>query len=351
MQSENRENISATEIVRVQEGVEQAKAEAKQARVEVGKNQNGLRLHISKTKTLWAVVVLLAVALAGASWYGYPKLMEHSAQIDQLPGMQDLIDEAYDRIGAAEEMMSAIADETLSAVATEQDNVTKRLAKLEGSFSANLRIAQDQARQVFTQVEQRLRTELSQGIEAMQAGLANMQSAQDADRAKLVQLQNEMISVRDQVASARREAAEQAAMVREETLRAFSQRDHQLASNRTDIDALAGRLDRRRIDFELPVHRTEELTPNLYLTVSEAMVSHQRIDGWLQLDGRILWLRGQGIQQPIVFYTQNDARTHEIVLTRVKDNEVAGYLLVPYETAVAAGESQAGQLSRNVSAE
>lgn len=355
MQEENRPNVQqtplgdvrqevrqlATEVARVQEGAEQAQSVAKKARIGVEQNENDLRLHIGRTKALWVLVLLLAVALAGASWYGYPKLTEHAAKIGQLAGMPQLMDAANERIGAAERTLSAMTAETMNAIETERDNFANRTARLERRVAANLRTAQDQLREAVNEVEQRIRTELSQSVEAVQARLAEMESAQDDDRAKLVQLQNDISSVREDLASARREAAEQFAKVREETFRGFSQRDRQLASNKAEIDTVNNFLDRWRIDFELPVHRTQRLTPDVNLTVSQAMVGWQLIDGWLQLvrDGRVLWLRGQGIQQPIVFYTQNDPRPYQIVLTRVKDNQVAGYLLMPHETAVA-GVSQ-----------
>ena len=46
-------------------------------------------------------------------------------------------------------------------------------------------------------------------------------------------------------------------------------------------------------------------------------------------DGRILWIRGQGIQQPVRFYSHKDERPYELVFTRVSKDSAVGYLLMP----------------------
>jgi hypothetical protein len=62
---------------------------------------------------------------------------------------------------------------------------------------------------------------------------------------------------------------------------------------------------------------------------------------WVLPDRRTIWLRGQGAQEPVVFYNNNDGKKRELVITSVTKKSAVGYLLVPEETgtveAAAAG--------------
>jgi hypothetical protein len=84
------------------------------------------------------------------------------------------------------------------------------------------------------------------------------------------------------------------------------------------------------------------------LTLSHTDVSYQRVEGRIHViqDGRILWLRGQGIQQPLSFYLQGDQRPYEIVFTRVNQDGAIGYLLMPLWPSEGAPQVTA---SRNLS--
>ena len=59
--------------------------------------------------------------------------------------------------------------------------------------------------------------------------------------------------------------------------------------------------------------------------------AYRRVNGWLWLmpDRRTVWIRGQNVQQPVIFYTQEDPRLRELVITHVTKNSVAGYVLLP----------------------
>jgi hypothetical protein len=46
-------------------------------------------------------------------------------------------------------------------------------------------------------------------------------------------------------------------------------------------------------------------------------------------DRRTIWLRGQGAQEPVVFYGTRDGKRRELVITNVAKNSVSGYLILP----------------------
>ncbi len=48
-------------------------------------------------------------------------------------------------------------------------------------------------------------------------------------------------------------------------------------------------------------------------------------------DRRTIWLRGQAAHEPVIFYSDLDGKKREIVVTRVTQDSVVGYLLLPRE--------------------
>ncbi len=113
--------------------------------------------------------------------------------------------------------------------------------------------------------------------------------------------------------------------------------DRRLISNQTAVSALGYQVDRRRIDFELQNGRTQEIADGIYVTVKKTDVERQRVDGWIQIasDGRFVWLRGQGAQNPIDFSSRADARPDQLVFTRVGRDTATGYILVPITSSTA----------------
>jgi len=94
---------------------------------------------------------------------------------------------------------------------------------------------------------------------------------------------------------------------------------------------LSDNVNRDRIDFEITRNKTDEVAPGIYLTIHNTNVEQQRIDALLQIaeDGRTLRLREQKAQTVVIFTTKRDARSRELVFTRIDKSKVAGYLLIP----------------------
>jgi hypothetical protein len=100
------------------------------------------------------------------------------------------------------------------------------------------------------------------------------------------------------------------------------------------LHLLSDNVNRNRIDFEITHNRTDEVAPGIYLTVRNTNVEQQRIDVWLQIaeDGRTVRIREQKAQTVVLFTTKRDARSRELVFTRIDKSGAAGYLLIPTET-------------------
>jgi hypothetical protein len=154
----------------------------------------------------------------------------------------------------------------------------------------------------------------------------------------MAQMKNELVAVRTQLADLREENADQMTQVQQQVQEAqqsaqneVSRLDRQMVSSQNRLDGLSYQTGRQRVDFELPKGRTEQVSPNIFLTIKQTDVARQRVNGWLQIanDGRIVWLRDQSMQHPLAFAARQDERSYQLVFTQIKTTGVAGYLLVP----------------------
>lgn len=86
----------------------------------------------------------------------------------------------------------------------------------------------------------------------------------------------------------------------------------------------------QRIGFSIPVHHSRELAPGISLGISDADVARQNVNGWMWLmpDRRTVWLKGQGTQDPVVFYSEQGGKRREVFITGIGRDSVSGYLLL-----------------------
>jgi hypothetical protein len=185
---------------------------------------------------------------------------------------------------------------------------------------------------------QQIKSETGQSLQALQNRVTGVESIQREHIEEVARLRNELSGVRQELASVREDNVRQAnqlnsqiEQVRESTRSDLSGLDRRLNSNQTAVSALGHQVARKRIDFELQNGHTQQITDGIYLTVKKTDVQRQQVDGWVQIssDGRFVWLRGQGAQNPIDFSSRSDARSDELVFTQIGRDTAAGYILVP----------------------
>jgi predicted RNase H-like nuclease (RuvC/YqgF family) len=224
------------------------------------------------------------------------------------------------------------AEDQFRTWASDWDGMNDRLGKVERNSSAGLRQARDYATTQAAKVQQELQAELNNRSQSMASSIGELEASQEQDQQQMAKLQQEISSVRSETHS-------QLAQAEEHTSREIGEIHGALARNRDDFDMVARSLDRRRLDFEISKDRTTEVASGVTLTVSDFNVSYQRVEGRLHLlkDGRILWIRGQGIQQPVRFYSMTDNRPYEVVFTRVTRDSAVGYILAPADMAASSG--------------
>ena len=98
-----------------------------------------------------------------------------------------------------------------------------------------------------------------------------------------------------------------------------------------DLQGIEKQLAVKRVDFEVSRNHSRQLTDEVSLGVTATDITHRRVSGWMWVlpDRRTVWLRGQGAQEPVVFYGYHDGKRRELVITNVAKDSVSGYLLLP----------------------
>jgi DNA repair exonuclease SbcCD ATPase subunit len=153
---------------------------------------------------------------------------------------------------------------------------------------------------------------------------------------QITSLKRELASMQDQSTA----AAERIKQLQEEQqtrATAMTGLDQKMASHQAALESLNNRVDAKRVDFEIQKNKTQEIAPGLFLTVQRADAGKQQIDGKLQVsaDSRMMPIRAQGTQIPVVFYATGENRPMQLVFTKVEKNSVSGYVMVPNQQTVA----------------
>lgn len=278
-----------------------------------------------------ATLVILGVALAALAWYDYSVFQKHKIQLAELPGVSSSLTGMGKRMDGVESR--------LRAWAIDQDALVERVGKLDSKFTANLRLARKQTQELIAQVQTNMQQELNKRTQIIEARLSRFESDQQAERARLAQLQNDVANVRQEVAA-----------VRGDTGRQLASLGQQQTQSQGKLEAIATQLERQRVDFELAKNETRELVPGISLHISHADASYQRFEGWLWFlpDRRTLWIVNQGAQEPVVFRSKQGGEPYELIVTGVNKRGVAGYLLVP--VAGSSGTKESASVDNGVTA-
>lgn len=265
-----------------------------------------------RSGALWAVLTVLAVALAVVAGYDYSVFRRHNVQLAQLPGVVDSLTGVSKRL--------ADSEAKLSAWSTQQDALGERVSRLETKVTASLHAARKQTQVMMAQ----FREELNQRTQVIDARLSRVESANQAEHAELAKLQEQIIGARQEIASTRQEIDG----VRSGELASLGQQETQ---SQKKLEAISNQLDRQRVDFEVAKNETRELVPGISLRILRTNASYQRFAGYVVFvpDSRTLWIPDQGVQQPLAFRRKEGGEPYELVVTGVNKRSVAGYMLIP----------------------
>ena len=278
-------------------------------------------------------VAFLAV-LSAAAWYFYPTVLDRGIPLVRLAELKDALTssssaqlaEMKSALGTAGDRIDA-AHKVLGDLVKEWEGLSSRLSSLERRVTSDFQAARKQTRELIAQQQRQTQLEIENRTQGLQAGLAAIESGQTAQQARVERLENELAGVRQ-------ENARQLALLRQDSDRidhTLTNLDERVEGGKRELAAVHSQIDRQRVDFEAGIHHSRELAPGITLQVSHTDVRYQRFEGWVFLvpDRRTVWVHHQGVQRPIEFYSREDGRSRELVITRVTKYSVVGYLLLP----------------------
>jgi hypothetical protein len=279
--------------------------------------------HRGQSRTLWGLVVLLAVALGALTYYGYDMVKNQNAQITQLFGSQGTLSTLGQRADAAESKLHDLAGGW--------QDVGQRVTKLEGRVVVDARDTRRYADTLVQRLHQQITAEMDARTAPLEAKLSQLESEQADQRAKMAQTE---ANLRQEISS-----------VREENGRDLSGVRQQEETNARDVNTLSHKFDQERIDFEMAKGQNKELLPGIELRIRGMNPAYQRYHGalWLLQDRRTVWLRDQSVHEPVRFFHKDGGGPYELVVTDVTKKAVVGYLLAPAVKSNASAGALVGQ--------
>lgn len=272
----------------------------------------------------WIAIGVLAVAIAGLSWFSYPTL-------SQAPGQFSGLQKSFDGLKAR----LAQSEARINSWVGNQQELQGHVAKLDQDLASGFQRVRKQEQGMKAEVG-RVRTEMAAETQGIETKLGRLDTASAADRDSVDKLQTEVVTLREATAL----QAEQLRSVQTEVERELAGGAQQLVSlnelldrKTHDVEDLTKQLAVTRVDFEVTRNHNQEIADGVSLNVTRTDISHRRVSGWMWVmpDRRTIWLRAQGAQQPVVFYGSQDGKRRELVITNVTKDSVTGYVLLPGE--------------------
>jgi cell division protein FtsB len=268
--------------------------------------------HRRRSAGLWTAVASLAVVLAVMAAYGYSVMSNQNSQLAWLPGLKKSVSAVRDRANGLEA--------SIAKWDARQDHLETQVQKLGTGWKAGLDDARMHAAVLVNNAYQKEREDLNQRTAILNAQIAAVTSRQQAEQAHVARLERQLASTRQELAS-----------VQESNGRELAEVQNGQISNRRAIASINDVLSTDQVNFEAEKNHDSEIVPGVSLHMTGADIARQRFGGWILLAGnrRRIWFRHQTIETPLVFYPVPGGEAYELVVTSVKQKEVAGYLLVP----------------------
>jgi uncharacterized protein YoxC len=307
------------------------------------------REHRGGHRLLALCLVLVASGVAALGWLTYPwtgVTQEQRGALAAVSGVSQSVDGLTNQLAAAQSKVDSVS--------AGQEQLAQRLEAVGQRVAAAAKQAAQQAEIAAAAAAAKLRTEWDARISGLTARVSGVEQAQAGSQAQIASLQQELTAARTQIDEQTRQLAALRGEVDrqgQQTAGAIAAANRQVAAvaerqarDRGDFDAWSTRTARRRVDFEVSKGQPREVVPGVTVGVHNTNVSYQRANGWVSApDRRVIWLRDQRVQEPVVLFSDKEGRAHELVLTRVSRDAVIGYVVLPAEAAPAQLASSAGR--------
>jgi hypothetical protein len=309
-------SINNSWVVRSKFADEETETHAPDEEWETDRTSAARAYHKRLTAGLWTAIASLTVALGVAAAYGYLVLSKDNAQLAWLPGLAQSVSSVRTRANGLESKLQTWRDG--------QNNLATQVQKLDADWKSKLSDTRAYAANLVKDAYQNQHDTLDQSTAMLGSEIAQVTSYQRAEQSRVLQLEKELARTRQELA-----------VVRENYAREVTALRGQQAATRSQIASINDLLSTDEVDFGIEKNQREELVPGVSFRLTNTQVRHQSYQGWIWLAAsrRMIRVRGQGTQRPVVFYPQPGGEAYELVVTRVNQKDATGYLLVPRNSA------------------
>lgn len=282
---------------------------------------------------LGAACGVLALGLAAAAWHTFPILKRHDAQLAQSAATK----RSVDALGGRLDQEKARQDAKFAESSGSLEQLRRQVADLRREMRLRVATAKKQAGEAAYDMISGISKQVNGEIEGIKTHVARLEVSRDADQVQIADLQNEVIQLRKELATETQQLSDRIAANGAGTEQKIAGLAAAQDQDRKEVDGLNRKLAIRRVDFEVDKGRNVELAPGISLEISGTDVAYRRVSGWMWVlpDRRTIWLRQQGAQEPVVFYSITDGKRRELVITSITEKSAVGYLLLPGEEPMA----------------
>ncbi|HEX5413614.1 MAG TPA: hypothetical protein VFZ27_17340 [Terriglobia bacterium] len=268
--------------------------------------------HRRGTAGLWTALAVLAVALLVLAGYGYSVVSQQNSELSWLSGRMSSLGQLRSR---ADRMEKGFQDWQ-----AKQAGLADRVQKMDSDWKSGLDDVRQRAAAMLGSAVQKENKDVSLRTAALNSQISQIASRQRADQVLVAQLQRELANTRQELASTRAAYNHELAALRQQ----------QVVSQQA-VATISDELSTSQVNFEVAKNRDEEIVQGVSFHLSGTDLAHQKFHGWIWMagSGRRIWLNEQPAALPVTFYPKADGLAYELVVTQVKPDDIAGYLVVP----------------------
>jgi len=147
-------------------------------------------------------------------------------------------------------------------------------------------------------------------------------------RNETAQLQEKVTRTEDNVTVVRQQSDQNRARLDEANVQIAAVQES-VVLNRKEIAGVKRSLEREYYNFELQEKGGYMKVFDVSLSLKDTDWRKRQFDMYLMADGKVMQKKDQSVNEPIVFYIEGQTKPYEVVVTRVEDKMVVGYLSVP----------------------
>jgi hypothetical protein len=270
--------------------------------------------HRRGTAALWTALAVLAVALAVAVAYGYSVISKQNAQLTWVSGRMSSLGAMHGRVESLETL--------LNRAEVRQAMLAARVQNVDSDWRSGLDEVRLHSAGLVANARQSMDRDLNQRTAALNSKIGGITDRQHAQLEHIAQLESQLANTQRELSSAKAEYTSNLAALRQQQI-----------SNLQQIYSLNNALSTDQVDFEAGKNQDAEIAHGVALHLTGTDRAHQKFRGWIQIEGgrRTIWVRNHPAELPVVFYPKAGGEAYELVVTKVNQDAVAGYLLVPGE--------------------